>query len=88
MVSSGFSHFRRSLSFRGLLSWFLRYKGLLFFRHSSFRNIGVSWILFEIFLSLDKDISHVIMLSTFAVAWLFPRKRRHIQAYLCDVFSL
>ena len=29
-VSSGFSHFKRSLSFGGLLCWFLPCKGLLF----------------------------------------------------------
>ena len=27
---------------------------------------------FEIFLSLNKDISHVLMLLAIAVAWLFP----------------
>ena len=35
--------------------------------------IGISWISFEIFLSLDKDISSVIMLPTFSVTWLFLR---------------
>ena len=36
MMSFGFSSFKRSLSFGGLLSWFLPYIGLLFLKLSSF----------------------------------------------------
>ena len=45
----GFSPFARSLSFEGLLSWALPYKGLLFTRPLSFEMIDISWIPFEIF---------------------------------------
>ena len=33
--------------------------------------INIFWIPFEIFLSLDKDISHVLMLLAFDIDWLF-----------------
>ena len=72
MMSSGFSPFERSLSFKGLLSWALPCEGLLFTRLLSFRRIDIFWIAFEIFLSFDKDISHVLLSSVFFVPWLFP----------------
>ena len=69
---SGFSLFERSLSFEGLLSRALPCEGLLFTRLLSFGMIGISWIPFNIFLSFDKDISHVLVSSVFVLPWLFP----------------
>ena len=69
-ISSVFSPFNRSLSFGRLLSQLRRclsFIGLLFFRLSSFWRIGISWIPSKIFLSLNKDISHVLMLSAIVV---------------------
>ena len=59
------------MSFERLLSWVLPCEGLLFTRIFSFGRIGISWIPFEIFLSLDNDISYVLMLSTLVASWLF-----------------
>ena len=82
MMSSGLSPFERSLSFKGLLSWALPCEGLLFTRLLSFGRIDISWIPFEIFLSFDKDISHVLLSSVFFCSLAFSHMGRHIQDYL------
>ena len=67
-TSSEFSPFEKSLSFKRLLSWIRT----IIYHAFSFERVGISRIPFEIFLSINKDISPVLMLSVFVIIWLFP----------------